>query len=241
MIKEILPGIDIAYLALYIDSSVIISDVHIGYEESLTKQGVLIPRTQFKELCKTLEIIFEILKDKKIERFIINGDLKHEFGAISDEEWRNTLKFLDIIHRKCGEIIIVQGNHDTVIGPIANKRAIKVVKEYLIGKTLIIHGDKAPQKELLKKVSNIIIGHEHPAISLNDGPKTETFKCFVKSKYKGKNLIAQPSFNPMIPGTNILYERPLGPMLKGNIKKSEVYVVGDSSNILYFGKVKNIN
>ena len=48
--------------------------------------------------------------NKKIETIIVNGDLKHEFGAISEQEWRNVLKLLDYLGQHCGEIILIKGN-----------------------------------------------------------------------------------------------------------------------------------
>ncbi|MBI1936410.1 metallophosphoesterase [Candidatus Woesearchaeota archaeon] len=237
---EIMPGIEIMGLALYADSALIISDAHIGYEESLNKQGVFVPRLQFDEMLKRMNKIFSILKDRRIEKIIINGDLKHEFGTISEQEWRNTLKFLDLLAKHCNEIILIKGNHDTILGPIAKKREVKVVESYFLEKSkiLIIHGDKIPNKETLNKVFTIIIGHEHPAISLREGPRVEQVKCFLKGKFKGKNLIVQPSFNPILPGTDLLKNEILSLFLRQNLDNFEVFVVEDK--VYRFGKMKGL-
>lgn len=260
---KILPGIEIIDLGLYFDSVLVIADVHIGYEEVLNKQGVLVPRLQFEDIVKRMRAIFDELKNKKMETIIINGDLKHEFGTISEQEWRNTLKFLDLLAKHCKEIILIKGNHDTILGPIARKRNVKVLNYYIIdcnmnksnnelrindntlkikknqknntSKALIIHGDKIPGRELLAGVSTIIIGHEHPAISLKEGPRAESYKCFLKGKYKGKNLIVQPSFNPIIEGTDILRDDILSPFLKQNLDNFDVYVVEDK--VYEFGRL----
>ena len=101
-----------------------------------------------------------------------------------------------------------------------------------------MHGDKIPNKELLKDVSTIIIGHEHPAISVREGPRSELFKAFLVGKWKKYNLIAQPSFNLVVEGTDVLKEQVLSPFLKGNLKNFNAVVVGDK---LYgFGKIKNL-
>ena len=250
----ILKGIEIVDLALYFGSTLVIADVHIGYEEALNKQGVLVPRLQLEEIVKRMNGIFNVLKGKKIDRIIVNGDLKHEFGAISEQEWRNTLKFLDLLAKHCDEIILVKGNHDTILGPIARKRNVKVLDYVVIepatdksnngknslkksSKTLIAHGDKIP-KEALKDVSTIIIGHEHPAVSLKEGARVEKVKCFLRGKYKGKNLIVQPSFNTIVPGTDILKEGILSPFLRQNLGNFEVYAVEDK--VYEFGKLKDL-
>ena len=259
---EILPNIEIVDLALYFEGTLVISDVHIGYEEALNKQGVLVPRLQFEEMANRMNHIFELLKNKKIEKIIINGDLKHEFGTISEQEWRNTLKFLDLLAKHCKEIILIKGNHDTILGPIAKKRNVRVL-DYLIvesltsnsnnektslikkslkkimksnkNKVLIAHGDKVLD---IKNYGTIIIGHEHPAVSLKEGPRVEQYKCFLKGKYKGKNLIVQPSFNSIIEGTDILRDEILSPFLQQNLDNFYVYVVEDK--VYEFGKLKNL-
>ena len=261
-----LPQIQIIDLALYCDSTIIIADIHIGYEEALNKQGVLVPRLQFEEIVKRMEIILG--KTGKVERIVINGDLKHEFGTISEQEWRNTLKFLDLLAKHCNEIILVKGNHDTVLGPIARKRNIKVVDYYVFkadidkrnsdttititginnkinkfikhrrNKILVAHGDKIPPNDAFLDVSTIIIGHEHPAVSLKDGARVESFKCFLKGKYRGKNLIVQPSFNTMTEGTNVLRDNILSPFLKQNLDNFDVYVVEDK--VYEFGKLEKL-
>ena len=256
---KILPNIEIVDLALYFDSTLVIADVHIGYEEALNKQGILIPRIQFEEMIKRMESIFDSLSSKKIERIVVNGDLKHEFGTISEQEWRNTLKFIDMLAQHCNEIILIKGNHDSILGPIAKKRDVKVLDCFVVEpikkqineknsilkkiikknknplKTLITHGNKIPNKELLQETSTLIIGHEHPAISLKEGPRVEQYKCFLKGKYKGKNLIVMPSFNTIVQGTDIARDKILSPFLHQKLDDFSVYVVEDK--IYEFGKL----
>ena len=235
---KITNSIEIIDLALYFDSTLVIADIHIGYEEVLNKKGILVPRTQFEEMAARLGKIFDRLNSRKIERIIINGDLKHEFGTISEQEWRNVLKFLDLLAKHCNDILLVKGNHDTVLGPIAKKRNVKIMDNIIIGNVLVTHGDKIPANEVLKKASAIIIGHEHPAISLREGPRVEQFKCFLKGGYKGKDLIVQPSLNTIIEGTNILRDDILSPFLKQNLDDFEVFVVEDK--VYGFGKLRRL-
>jgi putative SbcD/Mre11-related phosphoesterase len=233
---KILPNIDIVDLALYFDSTLVIADVHIGYEEALNKQGILVPRLQFEEIVKRIVAIFRQLKGRKLKTIVVNGDLKHEFGTISEQEWRNTLKFLDLLSKYCKEIVLIKGNHDTILGPIAKKRNVKIVDSISVGKVLVTHGDKIPNT--IKNFDTVIIGHEHPAVSLKEGPRVEQYKCFLKGRYKGKNLIVQPSFNPIIEGTDILIDGILSPFLQQNLDNFDVFIVEDK--IYKFGKLRNL-
>lgn len=229
-------GIKIIDLGLLFKNSLIIADVHIGYEEALNKQGIFVPRFQFGDFVKRIESIFLKL-GKKIERVIINGDIKHEFGIVSEQEWRQTLRFIDQLLKHCNEVVLIKGNHDKIIGPIAGKRNLKVVEQLIIGKTIIIHGDKIPKK--INNIDRVIIAHEHPAISIKEGVRAELFKCFLKGKWKGKEIIVQPSFNLITEGTDILKEKLLSPFLKQDLSKFEAFIVAD--RVYDFGKLGKLN
>ena len=226
---EIEKGIKIKDLALIYKDHLIISDLHIVLEEALNKQGILIPRFQFKEIKQRLEPLLL----KKIKVIVINGDLKHEFGTISEQEWRHTLQVLDLLLENNRKVILVKGNHDTILGPIADKRNLKVVDKYEIDDITIIHGNKI--KEINTKI--IIIGHEHPAVTIKDNIRNETYKCFLKGKYKNKILIVTPSFSLVKQGYDVLNFDNHTLYIK-NIDNFEVFVVEDK--IYNFGKVKNL-
>ncbi len=228
---KIRKGIEIVGLALKVYDNLVIADLHIGYEEALNKQGILIPRFQFDDIMKHLNNILK--RTGKVKRIIINGDLKHEFGAISSQEWRHVLKVIDFLSGYCDEIIIIKGNHDTIIGPIAEKRNVKVMDMLIINDVLVVHGDK--EVKIPKNIKTIIIGHEHPAISIRDKMRSERFKCFLIGKHKGKQLIVMPSFHFVQDGADILKEKMHSHYLKQNLKGFRVIVV--SNGIFDFGKL----
>lgn len=226
---EILKDIRIVDLSLYLKKHkiLIIGDLHIGYEEALNKQGILIPRFQFQDIIKRLDKIF---RKVKVNLIIINGDVKHEFGIISDQEWRHTLKIIDYLSKKA-KLILIKGNHDKILKPIANKRNIEIRNSYNIDNITVLHGDK-----LINELNEvIIIGHEHPAISFKS--RDDRFKCFLKGDYKKRKLIVMPSFNLVVGGSDVLKEKLLSPYLK-NIGNFEVYIIEDK--IYYFGRIKDL-
>lgn len=226
-------SLEIIDLGLYIKKKVLVfADFHIGFEESMNKRGILVPRLQFKDIMQRLE---NILKKVRPEIIVINGDIKHEFGKISDQEWRETLKLIDFLAKHCKNLILTRGNHDKILGSIAEKRNIKILDYFEFEDFLITHGDIIPED--ISRYKTIIIGHEHPAFSVNEGGRTEKFKCFLAGKYKSKNLIVQPSFNSVTEGTDVLEEKTLSPFLKQDLADFEVYVVAD--RVYDFGKLKN--
>ncbi len=228
---EILPGIEIIDLALWIqkEKTLIISDLHLGYEEMLERQGVLTPRFQLKDMIGQLE---HIMKRVHPQTIVINGDLKHEFGNILGQEWHDILRLFEYLEKNCSEIVIVKGNHDIFLGPLTKKKNIQLVTYFQQNDLLIAHGDK-----IIDAGKTIIIGHDHPAITLRDKVKTEKYKCFLRGKWKRKNLIVMPSFNPLTKGMDVKQGKLLSPYLT-QIKNFEVYVVEDRT--YYFGKVKDV-
>ncbi len=84
----------------------------------------------------------------------------------------------------------------------------------------------------------IIIGNEHPSISLRDGVKSELYKCFLVGRWKGKKLIVMPSFLPIIEGTDVRKEKVLSPYLKQSLGGFDVFIIGDK--VYRFGKLKGL-
>lgn len=220
--------IKIQDLALIYKDNLILTDLHIGYEESLNKQGLLIPRLTFEELYKRISNLLK-LNPKTI---IINGDLKHEFGSISKQEWKQTNKILKLLTSN-GKVILIKGNHDKILEPLTQGFNLEIKDYHKIDDILITHGHKI----IKQKAKIIIIGHDHPAISFKERPN-EKFKCFLKGKYKNSTLIVQPSLNLVTEGLDITKEEVLSPYVK-NAKNFEVFIPKENE-VLYFGKLDNI-
>ncbi len=226
---QIVKEIRIQDLALFYKDVLILSDLHIGYEEALNKQGILIPRLTFQQLYKKISELLK-LNPKTI---IINGDLKHEFGSISRQEWKQTSKILELLTANSRKVILIKGNHDKILEPLVKDFDIGIKDFHKIGNILITHGDKIVKE----KADIIVIGHEHPCISFKERPE-EKFKCFLKGKYRNSILIVQPSCNLVAEGSDVTKEKLLSPYLK-NISGFEVYIPKDDE-VLYFGKLENI-
>lgn len=229
---EILQDIKIIDLGLIYKDNLIIGDLQLGYEEHLQKKGVLLPKFQLESILDRLE---KILNKVKVKRIIINGDIKQEFGSILNQEWSDSLKLFDFLSSKVEEIILIKGNHDVILDPIAKKRNIKVLDSWEDDKVTIVHGHKIPEK--LNEI--VIIGHEHPAISFEEKPH-EKFKCFLVGKYKKSKLIVTPSFHDLTEGSDITNNKHLSPFLEKGVKNFECYVVSEDK-VRFFGKVKNLN
>lgn len=230
-------NISIVDLALKVEDYLIISDLHLGYEQYLNAEGIMVPRFQYSHIIKRLE---EIQRKSSCDNIVVNGDLKHEFGRITRQEWNETQEFLEYLKSNFDDIILIKGNHDNFTKFIAQKTDLEVLERLEIGDSLVMHGDKIPSKLREIKTQNLIIGHEHPCIGLRSGERVEKIKCYLKGKYENLNLIVMPSFNFITEGSDILQEKPLSPILKRiNGEELEVYAV-ENFEVFPFGKIKDI-
>ncbi|WP_461865537.1 metallophosphoesterase [Thermococcus sp.] len=205
--------------ALKLGRDLIIADLHLGYEISMTKEGVYLPNMFYR----TVNLLKMLIEKEKPKRLIINGDLKHSFVPFKQEKFE--LKtFFSEISPLVGEIILVKGNHD--VGILWTKElGIEIVDEIELGGWKIVHGHKLVEGE------KFIIGHEHPAIRLRDEVgaliKVPVFLA-------GRNLIVLPAFSPWAYGNDILREI-VSPFLRYfDVSESKVLVPLDSE-ILDFG------
>lgn len=238
----LLPGVFAIGPGLWIekDKALIIADLHLGIEEMFNKQGNLLPRFNFAQIKKhLLQQVFAGVKPKLI---IINGDLKHEFGTVSEQEWSEVIDMLRFLQSKCSKLVLIRGNHDTILGPVANWENLKVEKEGILlekSNVFVTHGHQIPKSDAFKKAKTVVIGHEHPAITIRERYKAEVFKCFLAGKYKGKNLVVQPSMNAVSIGTDVRQEKLLSPFLHQDLSSFKVFAAADK--IYDFGKLKDLD
>ena len=184
----------------------VIGDLHIGYDERF---GRSIGQVQLENILEKLEGIFKQIKDLgvRVKRVVLLGDVKHVFSGITDIEWRETLSLLDYIKVKSrgAKIIIIKGNHDNILEPIVKKRNINLRDYYFVSiegkKYCFLHGDKMFEQCL--DADWLLFGHWHPSITLSDNYKRERFKCFLKGKWKRKNVIIFPSFSDIKYGSDL--------------------------------------
>jgi putative SbcD/Mre11-related phosphoesterase len=243
---KIFEGIEIinSFKAVYIKELdlIVISDLQLGEELYLAEKGIFVPQIQLKEIKKELNAVFKKVKAKRI---LINGDLKHEFGEASRQEWREVIDFVEFLRKKVKEIIVVRGNHDNYLLNIASKINLQVFDPFYLEKGyLFTHGHK--KISYPKDFHTLIIGHEEPAIILKDGFDRIKLPALLYGKMKnGKRIICLPAFSYLSSGTEVNVvdkEDLLSPILKEDVEIDELEVIGIDKEVgaLKFGKIKDI-
>lgn len=222
----------------------VVGDLHLGYEYMLKKSGILLPKNQIKQLIKDLEKIFKKIKTKyKLKKIIFLGDIKHSFSF----EWNEKNEFVEVLeflkkYFNEKNIILIKGNHDTIDYSFNDKLKEIYTKDGIA----FIHGHKNFNKLFDKKIKTIVMAHIHPSIIFYDKQtsKRERYKCFLKGKFKEKDIFILPSFLNLVEGTpineyNINYDDSFSIIPKKSLMNFEVFVVG-KDKIYNFKKLKNI-
>ena len=247
MLYEISNGISIVagYPGLFLTKhdSLVIADVHLGFESSISESGIYVPRRQ---LSKILEILDEMIKVTEPSRIIINGDLKHDFSRLLRQEREEIVKLIDFLRsRGVGEVIVVRGNHDNYISLVLRDLGVSLVDKLVMNKVMIVHGHEIfdPQKY---DVETIIIGHEHPSISLRDELGiTYKFQCFLKGKLTTNHeIIVLAHMSLYASGNPVTLDREtyLSPIVKkyGLIEYFKPYIIDKEAGVLEFPALKDL-
>lgn len=227
----------------------VIGDLHLGFEESLNESGILVTRIMLNEMIKELDDVFAKIeeerkkkKEKLVDKVVLLGDVKHYFGRIARQEWNDVLRLFEYLSKKSTEIIVIRGNHDIVLKPIAKRAGLKVRDYWIWGGFCFMHGNKdfaELWRRRKREFDYLIIGHGHPAIILREKVRAEKYKCFLEGKFRGKNLIILPSFSEWSVGSDVR-EGKIVLAWKINFGNFDVLVVGDNLEVFNFGKLRRI-
>lgn len=232
------------YPAVYIPSidSMVIAELHLGYEAAMAEQGLFLPRVQLK---KEQEMIEGMLSKQKAGRIIVNGDFKHEFTRGSFREYKEVGDMLGFLVNRFKMVTLIKGNHDNFLIYPARRYGAELLDELEVGDYYFHHGHVLPDLRKVK-ARNIVIAHEHPAVALYDevGAK-EKIPCFLYGKTKDKNLLVLPAFSPLSQGSdvnNLPTSELLSPFLRKIADMDEMEVIGIREDVgaLKFSRLRDL-
>jgi uncharacterized protein len=192
---EVFPGVWLDHRrAVFIEEHGIlaVADLHLGYAWAHRYNGQLLPLTKGDLLIERLQ---ELCSSFQPQVIALLGDVIHEAVPVQ-EVARDVHQLLDLLS-SVGLVRIVFGNHDKRLRSLLKGGfASDAGSNLRAGRFILTHGNEncaAAAEEL------VVMGHEHPAISLGDGVAAAKFPCFLVSK----QLIVLPAFSLWASGTNI--------------------------------------
>jgi uncharacterized protein len=144
--------------------TLLIADLHIGWEVALQEKGIHIPSQTDKILIKLKNIISEF----KPDRLVILGDVKFTFARAEFAEWQDVPDFFSYLLRFIDDISVVRGNHDGNIERLMPEKVkLLPASGAIVDGVGIFHGHKWPSSNLLK-CKTLVMGHLHPSVVFRD-------------------------------------------------------------------------
>lgn len=216
-------------------SSIVFADFHLGLERAVEEEGLYLPYRQFPEIAKMVE---RAVERYDVTNVILLGDIKHEFGRASEQEWDEVLSLLRQLRGH--NIKVVRGNHDNYLIPILKREGIELYDPHLdLGAYRFAHGHLDVPLD-----RSLVMGHEHPAISIRDDFGTSvTYKCALYRRREPRILVL-PAMVRLGYGKDIISsnrEELLSPTLRRvGIDEMEVIVVDEEVGLSNLGRVKDL-
>ena len=165
--------------------TIVIVDLHIGWEMALSEKGIHVP-TQTSRLLKKLKDLISVYKPEKL---LILGDVKHTVATAELGEWQDIPDFFNELKRQIEEIWVIRGNHDGNLEPLLPEN-IKVISAtgIALGDVGFFHGHRWPSPTLLK-CKTLVMGHIHPVVAFQDPAGFRiTKQVWVKANCDGVQL-----------------------------------------------------
>ena len=125
-VKEIEPGVRITSdrcLVLDEGPTVVLGDLHLGYERALEQEGMYLPRVNTDSIRDALN---DLLCRYEPARVVLLGDVKHDFKRAGFEEKREVRKIIGLLE-EAAETVVIKGNHDNYIQNIVSDMGILAV------------------------------------------------------------------------------------------------------------------
>jgi putative SbcD/Mre11-related phosphoesterase len=214
------------------DSTLLISDLHLGLEKEMAKKGFRLPAYS----VKMVERVKDIAEKYGTNRLAVLGDVKHTVGKVEDIDWGVIPWFFDTMLDLFEAVEVVPGNHDGSIRTVLPQRVTLHPSHGMVlgrgrGRIGVAHGHAWPSEEAIA-TRNLVIGHSHFTYEMRDSLGSRTREAvWVRADYdvaelmegagyesraKGRGrLTVMPPFNRLVGGQPINRSRSFqfGPVL----------------------------
>lgn len=213
------------------ERTIAVSDLHIGLETGLRKDGVRVP----EQTSSIIERLGALQVEHDLQKLILIGDIKHDIGLSEGARYRLSLFFRDV-SEFYQDIIIIPGNHDgDLAGSIPEEEGVTITSSfgYKLDDVGFLHGHAWPSKDLLN-TKVLVMGHNHANIALVDRHGLQSKQpCWIRSTIvKDKveerwghaaveEVILMPPFNPLCMGLAMNTEKGMGPLIRNGLLDME--------------------
>ena len=199
--------------------TLIIADIHFGFEAELAEKGIRVP----SQAWKLRDQLIRIVERAEARRIIFLGDLKHMVPLSSWIEWREMPMVLEELKDLGVELVLIPGNHDgdidKILGDLVEYADSKGMLLEAEKKLYLLHGHTRPTPQVLES-DIIVMGHLHPVVSLRTDlglivrrrvwlymrgdKRVLAEKLKLGAGKRGRiDLLVMPAFNPILTGMSV--------------------------------------
>ncbi|MFM1932687.1 MAG: ligase-associated damage response endonuclease PdeM [Bacteroidota bacterium] len=161
------------------ESTLIITDVHVGKAAHFRKNGIALPKRANDDNLWRLSVLLQQWQPKTL---IVLGDLVH---SRLNAEWTDFVEMMRMFPST--SLILVQGNHDVLEEESWNELPMHVVATHVQEPFLFCHDPS----EITTGEGYVLSGHIHPSVRLRGGARQKlVLPCF----WFGSRVGVLPSF-----------------------------------------------
>ena len=243
---KIIPGEAAIVFSSAGESTLLISDLHLGLEKEMAKKGFRLPAYS----VKMVERVKETAEKFGTNRLAVLGDVKHTVGKVEDIDWGVIPWFFDTMLDLFEAVDVVPGNHDGSIRTVLPQRVTLHTSQGMVlgrgpGRIGVAQCHAWPSEEAIA-TRNLVIGHSHFTYEMRDSLGSRTREAvWVRAEYdvaelmegagyesgaKGKGrLTVMPPFNRLVGGQPINRSRSFqfGPVLSSrsvNLEDADIFL-----------------
>jgi len=244
---KIVPGDAALIYSSSSQSTLLVSDLHLGLEKEMAKKGFSIPAYTVKMVGR----IRDLAERYTAKRLTVLGDVKHTVGKVEDIDWGMVPWFFDTMLDLFESVEVVPGNHDGSIKTVLPPRVKLHPSQGTVmgagrGRVGIAHGHAWPSEEAIAS-RNLVIGHSHFTYEMKDPLGSRTRESVwvtasydvaqlmqgagYRSKAKGRGkLTVMPPFNRLVGGQPINKSKSFqfGPVLSSrtvSLEEADIFLM----------------
>jgi len=186
--------------ALYVQepATLIVADLHLGRGATSRVEA---PVDGGEDIRRRLSALLERTAASTV---VIAGDLLHSFSTIPrGVDWHVT-RLERAVSDAGASLVVTPGNHD---GMLESVYAGAMPPTYRLpdDETVVCHGHERPPDTALEGAKRIIIGHDHPAVSL--GGRKLPCVLYGSDHWRGCDVYMLPAFTKTAAGVTINHRR----------------------------------
>ncbi len=176
----------------------ILSDLHLGAEASLARQGIFLPDISTEAVTGAWKEMLAL----KPAQIIIAGDLfdSPDAGAEAFAFFR---LLLDQAGADCS-VTLTPGNHDPERRALAAAfPGLQIATSAMIANVTVCHGHDLSQALPENGGRGLIVGHQHPSVMMRSRLQSAKMICFASCQVSRHRLLLLPAFSPLPLGTDL--------------------------------------